>query len=59
MVLCLLTHKVLSKYNLNFHPLEVQVGEKFSYLFNLGPNLANHDLILKTHFIPNVSDFVD
>ena len=60
-------NSLLNKYNLIFHQLEVvsryrdpqlPVGKNYSYLYNLIPNLANHDLILKTHFIPNVSDFV-
>ena len=53
---------------LNFHPLEVvsryrdpqvQVGENYSYiLFNLRPNIWK-SWYLKTHFIPNISDFID
>ena len=46
--------------NLNFHPLEVasryrdpqlQVGENYSYLFNLRPNIYK-SCCLNTHFVP-------
>ena len=52
-------------FNLNCHPHEVvsryrdpqlQVGENYSYLFNLRPNMYNF-LSLKTHFIINMSWF--
>ena len=52
---------------LNFHPLEVvsrhrdpqlQVGENYSYLFNLRPHICK-SWCLDTHFIHNKSDLVD
>ena len=30
--------------NLNFHPLELKVGENYSYLVNLRPKFANLDV---------------
>ena len=52
--------------NLNFHPLEVvsryrdpqlQVGENYSYLFILRPNICK-SWFLSSHFILNISDLV-
>ena len=52
---------------LNFHPLEVvsryrdpqlQVGENYSYLFNLSTNICRSGC-LDAHFSPNISDLLD
>ena len=61
-----LTLALLNWINLNSHPLEVvsryrdtqlQVGENYSYLFNLRPNICE-SRCLNTHFIPNNSDLI-
>ena len=43
---------------LNHYPgAQLQVGENYSYMFNLGPNICKH-WCLSTHFISNNSDLI-
>ena len=63
-IICLTPYLLRYLYKLNFHPREtvsryrepqLQVGENYPYVFNLGPNIGRF-CCLNTHFIPNNCD---